>query len=111
MFFFNKFIEYRCPSQPTVNECSEGDYSYKRGFLVWDISMISPESKTPTIDFDLSSSTTASVEDFFPINCTFNSEQNLAGLIVSCLLRLMFNQNIVAFISNLQIIIIIAPVQ
>ncbi|OTF75087.1 hypothetical protein BLA29_007665 [Euroglyphus maynei] len=47
--------------------------------------MVSPEHKTPSIDFDLSSSssTTASAEDFFPINCTFNSAQNLAGLIHS----------------------------
>lgn len=73
------YLPRRCPSQPTVNDCTDGDYTYKRGFLVWNVSVISAD-KSATIDFDLA---TANNDDFFPISCTFNSAQNLAGLIVS----------------------------
>ena len=66
-----------------MNECTDGDYTYKRGFLVWNISVISPDANSVTIDFDLPASSGASNDDFFPIGCSFNSEYNLAGLIVS----------------------------
>ncbi|KAI7697304.1 Coatomer subunit delta, partial [Sarcoptes scabiei] len=73
-------ISIPCPSQPTVNECSEGDYEYKRGLLIWNISMISPDSQTATIDFDLSKA--PNPDEYFPITCIFNTSQSLAGLIV-----------------------------
>ncbi|KAJ6219401.1 hypothetical protein RDWZM_005213 [Blomia tropicalis] len=75
-------ISIPCPTQPTVNECTDGDYTYKRGFLVWNISVISPDANSVTIDFDLPASSGASNDDFFPIGCSFNSEYNLAGLII-----------------------------
>jgi hypothetical protein len=67
-----------CTSQPIVNECSEGDYEWKRGTLQWHISVITPESPSATIDFDLN--TTISNDEFFPISCSFKSETNLAGI-------------------------------
>lgn len=63
-----------------MNECSEGDYEYKRGLLIWNISMISPDSQTATIDFDLSKA--PNPDEYFPITCIFNTSQSLAGLIV-----------------------------
>ncbi len=73
-----------CTSQPIVNECSEGDYEWKRGTLQWHISVITPESPSATIDFDLN--TTINNDDFFPISCSFKSETNLAGIKVTIFL-------------------------
>lgn len=83
MFVSNLHLPHdtnRCPSQPTVNECTEGDYSYRRGELQWNISVLAADLKTATLDFDLPSSAAA---EFFPISCAFSAAQNLAGLIVS----------------------------
>lgn len=76
-------ISIPCPSQPTVNDCTDGDYTYKRGFLLWNVALISAD-KSATIDFDLAASgQQPNNDDYFPISCTFNSAQNLAGLIVN----------------------------
>jgi len=71
-------FKYSCTSQPIVNECSEGDYEWKRGILSWHISVITVESPSATIDFDLN--TTLNNDEFFPINCTFKSDANFARI-------------------------------
>ncbi|RWS09780.1 coatomer subunit delta-like protein [Dinothrombium tinctorium] len=71
-------INIPCPSQPMVNECSEGDYEWKRKTLTWKLSFLNMDSPNATIDFDLNE--TLQNDDFFPITCNFQSEGNLSGI-------------------------------
>ena len=71
----------RCPTQPTVTDCAEGDYTFRKGALIWNLPVLTPESGSVAIDFDLAQS--LQNEEYFPIICKFSVEKNLAGLIVS----------------------------